>query len=206
MRLKIILILIGIVVATLAIFTLRKASPVLVIDSFEGKIIGGVNATVDYGSGSGAKVDVFPAKEPVYHGRQSLKIVYDNTEGGYMWVARGYNLTMKNAGQWRVRPERIKWDNYDALVFYIYGEGNGNQIAVDIIDNGKEYWRYLIKDDKREWREVVIPFTDFKARTDWQPDSATRNNVLDYPINVFQFEPRTGKGIIYVDKVCLRKK
>lgn len=205
MRLKIILVVFFIVVAIFAILILRQASPILIIDSFEGKIVGGIDATVDYGSGAGATVDVSSAREPVYHGRQSLKIVYDNTEGGYMWIARGYNLTMKNAGQWRVLPSKIKWDKYDALLFYLYGEGSGNEIAVDIIDSGKEYWRHLIKDDVAGWKEVVIPFSDFKARTDWQPDNAERNSVMDFPINVFQFEPKTGKGTIFVDKVCLKK-
>lgn len=208
MKLKI---LVGVLLVIIAVFLTyyilqKQALPMLIIDSFEGKITGGQDATVDYGSGAGAKVSVFPGKSTVYHRRQSLKIVYDNSEGGYMWIARGYNLTIKNAAQWRVRPEKIKWDKYDALVFYLYGEGSGNDIAVDIIDSGKEYWRYLINDDIKGWKEIVIPFSDFSARKDWQPDNADRNNKMDFPINVYQFEPKTGVGTIYVDKICLRKR
>lgn len=207
MKVKIIIGVLVVIIAGFIYYILQKqGAPLLVIDSFEGKITGGPDATVDYGSGAGAKVSVFPEKAVVYHGRQSLKIVYDNSEGGYMWIARGYNLTIENAAQWVVRPEKIKWDKYDTLVFYLYGEGNGNDIAVDIIDSGKEYWRYLIKDDTKGWKEVVISFSSFSVRTDWQPDSADRNNKMDFPINVFQFEPKTGMGIVYMDKVCLRRK
>lgn len=208
MRLRILFVVLAILVAATAGYYLylQRQSPLFIIDSFEGKIMGGEKATVDYGSGAGAMVNVASAKEPVFHGRQSLKITYDVSGGGYMWVARGYNLTQKNAAQWMVLPQKIEWDNYDALVFYLYGEAGGNEIAVDLIDSGKEYWRSLIKDDARGWREVVIPFGSFSARTDWQPDSALRNNRMDFPVNVFQFEPKTGMGTLFVDKVCLRKR
>ena len=209
MRLKVLLIVLVVLVIAAGgyYFCLYKQkSPVLIIDSFEGKIIGGENATVDYGSGAGATVDVSPAREPVIDGRQSLKIVYDVSGGGYMWIARGYNLAQKNAAQWRVSPEKIEWENYDALIFHLYGEASDNKIAVDLIDNGKEYWRFLITDDTIGWKELIIPFSDFSVRTDWQPDSALRNDKMDFPINVFQFEPKTGKGTLFMDKVCLRKR
>lgn len=209
MRLKILLIILVIVIIAAGgyYFCLcKQKSPVLIIDSFEGKIIGGENATVDYGSGAGATVDVSPARKPVIDGRQSLKIIYDVSGGGYMWIARGYNLTQKNAAQWKISPGKIKWENYNALIFYLYGEGSSNKIAVDLIDNGKEYWRFLITDDTTGWKEVIIPFSEFSVRTDWQPDSARRNNTMDFPINVFQFEPKSGKGILFIDKVSLRKR
>lgn len=208
MRVKIligILIILFVGVGVYYILRQKQDSSVLIIDSFEGRIIGGPDATVDYGSGAGATVDVSPVKAPVYHGRQALKIVYDNTEGGYMWIARGYNLTMKNADQWRVAPDKIKWDNYDGLIFYLYGEAGGSEIAFDIIDKGREYWRFMIKDDTAGWKEIFIPFSLFSARTDWQPDSAVRDSAIDFPVNAFQFEPRTGRGTIYIDKVCLKK-
>ena len=40
--------------------------------------------------------------------------------------------------------------------------------------------------------------------SDWQPDDAVKNGVLDFPLKSFQFEPRTpGEGVIYIDKVEL---
>jgi len=199
----IISILIGIVI--IYFFVQSEKSPFLLIDSFEGSIVGGENATIDYGSGSGAKVDVFPAKEPVCEGKQSLKITYDVSSGGYIWIARGYNLTIKNAAQWKMPPSKIKWEKYNGLTFFIYGEASGNDIAVDIIDSGKEYWRNIIKDDTKGWKEVYVPFIKFKARADWQPDIAKRNNTIDFPIEAFQIAPKTGTGTIFIDKVCFHK-
>lgn len=184
----------------------KLSSNLLVIDSFEGNIIGGEDATVDYGSGAGATVLVSGVKQPVKHGSQSIKIVYDAASGGYMWIARGYNLDQKNAGQWLVHPEKINWNNFDAIVFDLYGEGSGNEIAVDLVDSGREYCRAELKDDTNGWKEFVIPFFDFSERTDWQPDNALQNHMIDYPIMVFQFEPLEGSGTIYIDKVSLRKK
>lgn len=201
-----IIILVAAAVLSIGYYLFHKLSPELIIDSFEGKIEGGPDATVDYGSGSGAKIDVFPAREPVKHGRQSLKVIYDVSQGGYMWVARGYDLFITTAGQWTIRPEKIKWDEYDAIAFYVYGEESGNDIAFDLIDNGKEYWRFMIKDDCSGWKEVIIPFSEFKARTDWQPDIAQRNDTLDFPVKAFQFEPKTGTGTLFFDKVYLSKK
>jgi len=203
-----IVILLVIFIAGIGIFFIKRQnnSPLTVIDSFEGKLIKGANATVDYGAGSGNTVKIFFVNKPVYQGKQALKIVYDASVGGYMWVARGYGLTQKNAGQWKISPQKIKWDKYNAFVFYLYGQNSGNKIAIDLIDNGREYWRSLIKDDKVGWKEVVIPFNNFFCRTDWQPDRAVKNKKLDFPIRAFQFEPKTGKGVIFVDKVCLHKK
>lgn len=206
MKKIVIFLIIIIVFVVLCYMYSRLGSNLFVIDSFEGQIIGGDNATVDYGSGSGATVFVSGVKYPVKHGSQAIKIVYDATSGGYMWIARGYNLSQENAGQWTVRPEKIKWENYDAIAFDLYGEASGNEIAVDLVDNCKEYWRATIKDDTRGWKGVVIPFSDFLPRTDWQPDNAIRNNMIDYPVMVFRFEPLEGSGTIYVDKVCLRKR
>lgn len=199
-------IIIAILVFVIFLVIKNICSPILIIDSFEGQLIGGPAATVDYGSGSGAKVDIYPSKNPVIHGKQSLKIVYDASQGGYMWIARGYNLTIPTAAQWKTPPSKIKWDNYDAFCFFIYGNATNNEIAIDLIDNGKEYCRYTIKDDTQGWKEIIIPFNEFKTRTDWQPDSATRNNIMDFPINAFQFEPKEATGEVFIDKVYLRKK
>lgn len=202
----IILVIIAVLIAVGLYFCPCKDKTCLIIDSFEGEIIGGEDATVDYGSGSGAWVEVKGVDTPVKDGKQALEIFYDVSNGGYMWIARGYDLTAKNAGQWKLNPNKIKWNDYDAFSFYLYGENSGNDIAVDLIDNGKEYFRFIIKDTSNEWKEVFIPFVGFKARTDWQPDSAIKNNKLDFPVKAFQFEPKTGTGTIVIDKIYLKKK
>ena len=53
---------------------------------------------------------------------------------------------------------------------------------------------------------MVISFGDFFSRGDWQPEKADKNGIMDFPLKVFQFEPRPeGKGTLYFDYVRLVK-
>ena len=179
----------------------------LLLDDFEGVISSGESGTVDFGSGGGSTVEVKASQEIKHHGGQSLAVKFEALMGGYMWIARGYELTVKGAGKWLVEPKDIDFTKYNALSFYMYGANSKNQVAVDIVDNGAEYWRYLVEDNFTGWKEVVIPFKDFFPRGDWQPDKADKNAELNFPARVFQFEPKPeGKGTIYFDYVRLVKK
>ncbi len=176
----------------------------LVIDNFEGEIS---SKTVDFGAGSGSEVKVLPSTDIKYRGRQALKIEYKSVSGGYMWVARGYGLDVKGAARWLEKPTAIDWPRYKALSFYMYGQNSGAMLAVDVIDNNFEYFRFMVKDDFVGWKEIVCPFEEFFARGDWQPDKAQTNGKLDFPIKTFQFEPRSIRdGVFYLDYVYLINK
>lgn len=171
----------------------------LLIDSFEGEIS---HSTVDFGSSQESSLKVEASGELKICGEQSLKLDYDLKPSGYMWTARGYNLDVKGAGNWEVLPQDIQWDKFGGISFYMYGTGSDGVIAFDIKDAGGEMWRYIIDDDFQGWKEIVCKFSDFFARKDWQPDTADKNEVLDFPIMSFQFEPRMpGKGVYYFDCV-----
>ena len=179
----------------------------LLLDDFEGVISGGETGTVDFGASNDSAVEVKASKEIKQHGEQSLEVKFDAVAGGYMWVARGYDLTVKGAGCWLVKPEEIDFSKYNAISVYVYGANAGTQIAIDLVDNGSEYWRYLLDDNFTGWKEVIIPFSDFFARGDWQPEKADKNGELNFPIKVFQFEPKSeAKGTLYFDYVRLVKK
>jgi hypothetical protein len=66
----------------------------LLLDDFEGKIIGGSDGTVDFGAGGGSAVEVVAANDIKYSGGQSLKVNYNAVSGGYMWIARGERHTL----------------------------------------------------------------------------------------------------------------
>jgi hypothetical protein len=178
----------------------------LLIDDFESEISGGPDGTVDFGAGGGSSVDVTADTDTKYSGNQSLKVTYDAVSGGYMWVARGFGLDVKNTA-WLVRTEDIDWAKYNAFAFYVYGNGSKTQVAFDIKDNGNEMWRFMFEDNFKGWKQIVCPFNEFFARSDWQPDSADKNSTLDFPIKIFQFEPRPeAKGVLYFDDVELTNK
>lgn len=178
----------------------------LIIDDFETPIIGGLDGTIDFGSGNGSSVEVSSEPEIKYSNDSSLKVVYDAVAGGYMWIARGFDLDAQNAG-WLVDPQDIIWDDYSGLAFYMYGSDSRNRIAVDVKDSGNEVWRFIINDDFSGWKEVVCLFDQFVVRDDWQPESSDKNSVIDFPLKSYQFEPLPeSSGTLYFDRVELIKK
>lgn len=178
----------------------------LTIDGFEGAISGGPQGTVDFGAGNGSKVAVSAASQPAYSGKQSLKIDYDAVQAGYIWVARGLDLDAKNSG-WQVKPESIDWKKYNAFGFYVYGSGSKAKVAFDIKDSGNEIFRYIFEDNFKGWKQIVCPFSDFIARSDWQPAGADKNGAIDFPIKSYQFEPMPpAKGALYFAQIEVIKK
>ena len=175
----------------------------LLIDDFEGAITGGPEGTVDFGAGSGSTLDVTAAADIKNSGNQSIKASFDAVSGGYMWIARGFGLDAKNTA-WLVKPEDIDWSKYKGISFYMYGSDSKTQVAFDVKDNTGELWRFITTDDFKGWKRIICPFSEFQVRGDWQPSSADKNGVLDFPLKSFQFEPRpVAKGVLYFDTVEL---
>lgn len=178
----------------------------LLLDGFEVSISGGPGGTLDFGAGGGSSIEVTAAADIKNSGDQSIKVTYDAVSGGYMWVARGFNLDAKNAG-WLLKPEEIDWKKYNAISFYVYGQDSKAKVAIDLKDNGNEMWRFIFEDNFKGWKKIVCPFAEFFARGDWQPDSADKNATMDFPLKSYQFEilPEA-KGTLYFDEVNLVSK
>ena len=178
----------------------------LLIDDFEIAISNGLEGTVDFGSGNGSNVQVTESTDIKNSGNKALKVVYDAVKGGYIYVSRGTGLDAKNAN-WPIKPTDIKWEEYNAISFYVYGTDSKANIAFDIKDNGGEIWRFITQDDFKGWKRVICNFDKFVVRDDWQPENADKNGKLDFPIKIFQFEPLPeSKGTLYFDTVELVKK
>ena len=178
-------------------------APDFLIDSFEGEVS---SETVDFGSSDNSSLVVVSDKEIKVCGEQSLKLDFELNPSGYMWAARGHGLKVEGAAKWEAKPCDIKWSKYDAFSLYMHGQNSGGIIAFDIKDSGGELWRVFLDDDTSGWKEFVCPLAEFFPRGDWQPENADRNEVLDFPIMSFQFEPRImGKGVYYFDCVKLIK-
>jgi len=177
----------------------------LLIDDFEISISNGTEGTVDFGAGNGSSVEVTESTDVKNSGNKALKVVYDAVNGGYIYVSRGTGLDAKNAN-WAINPSDIKWEEYNAISFYVYGTDSKARIAFDIKDNGGEIWRFITEDDFKGWKKVVCNFDKFVVRDDWQPENADKNGKLDFPIKIFQFEPLAeSKGTLYFDTVELVK-
>jgi hypothetical protein len=182
----------------------QEDKKVLILDDFEGDIVMSPTGTIDAGSGNGSSVEVSADKENKKSGEQSLKIVYDAAAGGYIWVARGYNLDVKGAAKWTAAPDKILWQNYGAISFYMFGSASKMRMAFDVKDAAGEMFRFMVTDDFKGWKQVVCPLDQFFPRGDWQPPTATVNGTLDFPIRSFQFEPiAVSKGMVAIDEVAL---
>lgn len=194
--------LLAILILSLTVFAYAQEEAIL-IDDFENPISGGPEGTVDFGAGGGSSVTVKGSSAIKQCASQSIEITYDAVAGGYMWVARGFDLDAKNTA-WLVSPEAIDWATLYAIAFYMYGSNSQANIAFDIKDKAKEIWRFMVEDNFSGWKKIVIPFNDFFVRSDWQPDEADKNSTLDFPIKSFQFEVRPeAKGTVYFDCVEL---
>jgi len=178
----------------------------LLIDDFEIAVSSGPSGTVDFGAGNGSVVNVTTTTDVKNTGKQALKVDFDAVGGGYMYIARGEGLDAHNTG-WLVNPDSIKWEDYQAFSFYMYGSDSKGKIAFDLKDNGNEVWRFIVEDNFTGWKQITCNFDQFAARSDWQPDSSDKNGVLNFPVRSFQFEPLPPlKGTIYLDTVELVKK
>lgn len=198
--------ILALAVVTLAVAPAFAQDNNLLIDDFEIAVSGGPDGTVDFGAGSGSSVEVTSASDIKQWNNMSIKVTYDAVPGGYMWIARGFGLDVKNTA-WLVKNSDIKWQDYKAIAFYMYGSASKAQIAFDLKDSGGEIYRFITQDDFEGWKQIVCPFDGFMARSDWQPDSADKNDVMDFPIKSYQFEVLApAKGTLYFDKVELIKK
>lgn len=178
----------------------------LLIDDFEGPIVGGHDGTVDFGTGNGSTLAVTAVAEPVHSGKQALKAEFEALAGGYMWIARGEGVDAKNA-HWLVKPEDINWNEYKAISFWMYGAGSKAQIALEVKDSGGEIWRFISTDNFKGWKQTTCLFSLFAPRNDWQPDTSDKNGELNFPIKSYDFEPLPeSKGVLYFDEVVLIKK
>ncbi|MDD5568446.1 MAG: carbohydrate binding domain-containing protein [Candidatus Omnitrophica bacterium] len=178
----------------------------LLVDDFEIAVSNGPEGTVDFGAGNGSTIKVTAAADVKNTGKQGLRVDFDAVTGGYMYVARGNGLDAHNTG-WLVNPDSVKWQEYKAFSFYMYGTDSKGRIAFDLKDNGNEIWRFIVEDNFKGWRQIICNFDQFTARGDWQPQTADNNGVLNFPIRSFQFEPLPPlKGTIYFDTMELIKK
>jgi len=187
-------------------FGVSFAADNLLVDDFEVDVSNGPAGTFDFAAGNGSSVEVTADNDTKNSGDQSIKVVYDAIKGGYMYIAKGSGLEAKNA-DWQIKPEDIKWVDYQAISFWMYGTDSKAQVAFDIKDNGNELWRFIVVDDFTGWKQIVCSFDKFVLRSDWQPQNADNNGNIDYPIKVFQFEPLPeSKGTLYFDTVELVRK
>jgi len=189
-----------VLVAMMCVAGTSFAARNFLIDDLQGTFSGGPDGTVDYGAGNGSRVEIYADTNITELGSESLRIEYKAVSGGYIYVARGWDLYAKRA-VWLVRPQDIRWDDYKAISFYVYGSNSGVRIAFGIRDNQGQLWRFIFVDDFTGWKQIVCPFEEFRANGQ-QGDSD-----IDFPVKSYQIEPLPeSEGVFYFDHVELISK
>lgn len=173
----------------------------LMLDSFGGEL--GLS-TVACGASSDSSILVEPDTKIKSCGKQSMKVIYNLSKTGNVHCAKGYGLEVPKS-RWEISFETVDWLGYGAFSIQFYGNNSG-EVAFDLLDNGGEIYRFMILDNFKGWKEIIIPFSALKPLSDFHQQKAHGNNQIDLPIKAFQLEPMTsGKGSFNVDCVKLVK-
>lgn len=109
--------------------------------------------------------------------------------------------------------QSMDWTSHNAMQFWLYGNGSGRVIQVEILDNRQmdsnadsaERFYYHLLDDYEGWRQFTIPFAFFQRRADWQPagapdDGFNLDAVWGY---AFGFPAGVGAQTAYLDDLMV---
>jgi beta-glucanase (GH16 family) len=134
-----------------------------------------------------------------------LTVWYDISSGGW----GGYTHAFTDGTDWIGRD----WSSYSALSFWLYGNNTGGTVRVEIFDNRNpdttwdtaERFYYNMTDDFSGWQRSIIPFSEFKRRTDFQPDNVLNDGfgLTEVSGYAFAFPAGVGAQNAYIDDVMI---
>lgn len=98
-----------------------------------------------------------------------LRMDFDVGVGG--WAGLVYLVEGTEPRSWGSQD----WSGFEGLSFWIYGQGSGTSLFVDVLDNRNpcsrvddaERWTYGFVDDTSGWKQIVIPFADMERKEIW---------------------------------------
>jgi beta-glucanase (GH16 family) len=105
------------------------------------------------------------------------------------------------------------WSTYEGIAMWVYGNGTGGTLFVDIQDNRNpdsqsddaERWSYDISDDFEGWQYLEMPFDEFRRKDigNGAPnDGFTLTEVHGYAVGAYG-SVEMGQQANYVDQVAL---
>lgn len=143
--------------------------------------------------GPQSKIEAVYSTEQAKSGKQSAKVTHNTRDWAGALVV--------------VPPEKGDWTGMKTFRMWVYGSGSQARFNIDLEDAQKEQFRYTVTDDFKGWKELVIPLSDFKVRTDWQAPDAKINRKLDFPMMTVQFcTANLGNFTLYFDDIVIDSK
>lgn len=127
--------------------------------------------------------------------QKAIKVTYKLVSGGY--AGGGWVPTSTDP---KVISAMMDWSKYKNLSFWVKGNGTKQSYIMELDDKDTEGFRSLVQTiESTQWTHVVIPFSAFKSRTDWQPKGITANRIFDWPATEWQIAMVSGSGELCFD-------
>jgi hypothetical protein len=117
-------------------------------------------------------------------------------------------------GAYFVLPSLQDWSGYDGVRLWVRGQRSMTVLNIEVFDNSpvphptRDNWErfiYEFSDDVEGWRQVSVPFSQFKRR-DFQRDGAPNDGFTLTAVHGFGFMGSRGQGSFAVDQVELYRK
>lgn len=121
-----------------------------------------------------------------------LKIDYKLVKGG--WMGATCEEFMED------------WSDFTGLTFKVAG-GTKCKVRLELRDANGVSYEYLFVDDAVKGKVVTVPFSEFKARTDWQPAGVDPEQPFSLvPAQSMNISPLdAGKGVMFFSEMKLYK-
>ncbi len=195
--------------ATLLLDQIEVYQQVITLDDFEGDIpFGFPLGFFTFGGDGNDNPTLTPAALDLpalgLSPNQVLRVEYDiDIFGGFV-----HNLSFDTDPQ--------DWSGFEGIRFWFFGTnatplppGSGRTIQFEIKDGGvnaeaSELWEVFFTDDFAGWAEMVIPFSEFRLRTSFQPTGGPINATLDLTEAwgyAFGLPIGSGAGTFFLDQV-----
>jgi hypothetical protein len=168
-------------------FIIKNISDKIVITNFEE------NEPVYSYCDPGSSIKSKYATNIKHEGKHSLYLQCNSK----IWATSTISLTDKNNN----------WENYNYLSLWVYSNNLIQFFDIIIPDSQDESFTYRILGIQKGWNDIVIPISDFKPKSDWQPEKAILNGIIDFPIKGLTFFSTSTKGNfnLYFDQIELIK-
>ncbi|MBA3469096.1 MAG: glycoside hydrolase family 9 protein [Herpetosiphonaceae bacterium] len=95
------------------------------------------------------------------------------------------------------------WNLYQGIRFGFNGANTGATFRLEVLDNSSsagnnpdaaERWVYTFTDNVAGWRTIIVPWSAFSRRSDWQPTGAPNDGFGRTQIWGFSFAPSPASG------------
>lgn len=126
----------------------------------------------------------------VHEGKYAIKISYQCAD----WIGVLWNLT----------PKTGDWTGMTAVSYWIYSDGT--KVTFNPVLEDAQMEQFMLSSpitiNWTGWHQVIVPISQFRSRTDYQPKEGKINGTIDYPARNFHFMANIGgKGTLYVDQI-----